>query len=319
MLTLLDRYPGAYRLLRALRLSRGGRALARVRERRITPARLARHAAAAQLPDPSHASEWTHLRGLLDRLGLAGDGFAVDLAAGDGVTSSCTLPLFRDRGWSGLAVECDPVRFALLEHVYRGFGRVRLARRRVTPGNAAALLAEHGVPREFTVLNLDLDSYDLAVAGAVLAAFRPLVVDMEVNEKIPPPVRFALRYTPDFRWDEGHCYGCSLSAAADVLGAAGYRLEGLEYNNAFFVRADLAKRQGLRGVTPEAAYRAGYAERADRRRLFPWNRDMEDLLECGPEEVVSRLARRFGPTRASWVLQRKPLGPGWADAPGGSP
>jgi len=318
MPTFLDRHPGAYRLWRTLRLSRGGRALTRARARRLTPARLARHAAAARIPDPSYASEWAHLRGLLERLGAVKGGFAVDLAAGDGVTSSCTLPLFRDHGWSGLAVECDPTRFALLEHAYRPFGRVGLCRERVTPHGVAALLGEHGVPAEFAALNLDLDSYDLEVAGAILRAFRPLVVDLEINEKVPPPVRFALRYSPDFSWDEGHCYGCSLAAAWDVLGAAGYRLEGVEYNNAFFVREDVAERRGVPAVAPEAAYRQGYAERADRRRWFPWNRDVEDLLECGPVEVVARLGRRFRRTRASYVLQLEPLGPGWADDAGGA-
>jgi hypothetical protein len=314
----LDRHPAAYRLWRTLRLSRGGRALARARERRLTPARLARHAAAARTPDPSYAREWAHLRGLLERLGVAEGGFAVDLAAGDGVTSSCTLPLFRDHGWSGLAVECDPARFALLAHAYRPLGRVRLCRERVTPRGVAALLAEHGVPAEFTALNLDLDSYDLAVAGEILRAFRPLVVDLEINEKVPPPVRFALRYSPDFRWDEGHCYGCSLAAAWDVLGAAGYRLEGLEYNNAFFVREDAAERAGVPALAPGDAYRRGYAERADRLLWFPWNRDVDDLLECAPEEVAARLARRFRRTRAGYVLQLEPLGPGWADGAGGA-
>lgn len=315
MPTLLHRYPGVYRLWRALRLSRGGRALAGARGRRLTPARLARHAAATRTPDPSYAAEWTHLRAVVERIGAVEPGFAVDLAAGDGVTSSCTLPLFRDRGWSGLAVECDPVRFALLAHAYRGFGRVRLARRRVTPGDAAAVLAEHGVPREFTVLNLDLDSYDLAVAEAILPVFRPLVVDLEINEKVPPPVRFAVRYTPDFRWDEGHCYGCSLAAAWDVLHTLGYRLEGVEYNNAFFVRADVAERRGIPEAAPETAYRKGYAERADRGRLFPWNRDMDDLLGCAPGEAVSRLERRFRLVRASYALQLEPLERGWDRRP----
>ena len=319
MHSLLDRYPGVYHLWRTLRLSRGGRALARARERRVTPARLARHAAAARTPDPSYASEWAHLRALVERLGVAEPGFAVDLAAGDGVTSSCTLPLFRDLGWRGLAIECDPARFTLLAHAYRDFAGVRLGHRRVTPDDAVAVLTEYGVPREFTVLNLDVDSYDLSVAGAILAAFRPLVVDLEINEKVPPPVRFAVRYTPDFRWDEGHCYGCSLAAAHDVLSAAGYRLEGVEYNNAFFVRADVAERRGIPAIDPETAYREGYAERAERRRLFPWNRDVDHLLGCTPEQVVVRLERRFRAARASYALQTEPLAPGWDTAPGGEP
>lgn len=303
---------GGYRAWRRLRLSRAGRSLARVWDGRITPARLARHAAATRTADPSYAGEWVFLQRLLLRLGLREGGFAVDLAAGDGVTSSCTLPLFRDHGWRGLAVECDPARFALLHHAYRAFPAVRLDGARVAPGNVAPLLARHGVPTDFTLLNLDLDSYDLAVAEALLDGFRPLVVDLEVNEKVPPPVRFAVRYSAEHRWDEGHCYGCSLSAASDVLGAAGYRLVGLEYNNAFFVRDDTVATAGVASVAPEDAYRFGYSSRAERRRWFPWNVDMDDLLECAPGEAVARLRQRFGRSRADFVLQLERLEEGWS-------
>jgi hypothetical protein len=304
-------------------MTRGGRALARARAARLTPARLARHAAAARASgDRSFAGEWTHLDALLRHLGLAEGGFAVDLAAGDGVNGSCTLPLFRDRGWCGLAIECDPARFALLSHAYAAFPRVRLSARRVLPAEAADLLRRERVPRGFTLLNLDIDSFDLEVAEALLPVFRPLVVDLEVNEKIPPPVRFAVRYTPGFRWDEGHCYGCSLSAAADVMDALGYRLEGLEHNNAFFVRADVAERGGVVGIAPESAHRAGYADRPDRGELFPWNFDMDDLLGLEAGEVVARLRRRFRRASASYALQLEPLGRGRAQGgvgdPGGS-
>lgn len=305
--SMLQRVPPVYGLWRWVRLSEPGRRLARLRRERVTAGRLARHAAAAQqAADPSFASEGRHLRELLGRLGVERGGYAVDLAAGDGVTQSCTLPLFRDLGWSGLAVECDAARFALLSHVYRRFPRVALARRWVTPDNVAALLAESGVPEDFTVLNLDLDSFDLPVAAAVLARFRPLVVDMEVNEKIPPPIRFAVD-SAEFRWDEGHCYGCSLSAAHDVLSAAGYRLQALEYNNAFFVRGDAASAAGIAGLGAEEAYRRGYVERADRRTLFPWNRNMEDLLALAPGEAVAVLRRRFARQAGRFVLGLEPI------------
>jgi hypothetical protein len=253
MRTILHKLPAAYRLWRRTRGSSPARwlRLALPDPRHVvTHRRLERHArAAAAVGDPSHAGEWPYLAGLLERLGLLDGGFALDLAAGDGVTGSCTLPLFRDRGWAGLAFECDPVRFRLLAHAYRGFPRVRLAGVRVTPADVVRLLRLYGAPTEPTLLNLDLDSFDLQVAGALLSGFRPLVVDMEINEKVPPPLRFALRYSDGHRWDGGHCYGCSIDAAYDVLTAADYVLEGLEYNNAFFVRGDAARAAGIGGVT----------------------------------------------------------------------
>jgi hypothetical protein len=309
----LTRSTAAYRLWRTLRLSRGGRALARARAARLTPGRLARHRAAAlAVADPSYAGEWDHLDGLLRRLELGVDGFAVDLAAGDGVTGSCTLPLFRDRGWRGVAIECDPTRYALLAHACAEFPMVEPVCARVAPSTVVDLLRRAGAPEGFTLLNLDIDSFDLEIAAEVIPAFRPLVVDMEVNEKIPPPVRFAMRYDPEFRWDEGHCYGCSLAAAADILLPLGYRLEGLEYNNAFFVRAEVAEAHGVRSVSVEDAYASGYAGRADRAGLFPWNADMEELQSLEPARAVEALRARFRRARASFALQLEPLGGGWA-------
>ena len=300
--------PNAYRFWRWLRLSRWGRAIAAARGGRITRRRLARHAArAALVTDPSHAREWPHLRRLLTELGRLEEGYAVDIAAGDGVSSSSTLPLFRDHGWRGLAVECDAARFALLRHAFRDFTRVATDRRRVTPDGVNNLLAEHAVPREFTLLNLDIDSFDLDLAAAIFATgFRPLVVDMEINEKIPPPLRFAVPYSLDHMWDESHFYGCSVAAAADVVRSAGYRLEGLEYNNAFFVREDIGETAGIVDLPVEEVYRFGYAERPDRRTLFPWNADMDDLLGCDPNEAVSRVRHRFA-KRCGYVLQLEPL------------
>jgi hypothetical protein len=187
----------------------------------------------------------------------------------------------------------------------------------VTPDDVAGVLREHGVPPDFEVLNLDLDSFDLPVARALLEGFRPVVVDLEVNEKVPPPVRFAVRYSPGLAWDESHCYGCSLSAAHDVLRRAGYRLEGLEYNNAFFVRGDEAEAVGIEDLEPADAYRRGYAERADRRALFPWNADVDDLHAAEPEEVVRELRRRFRRSRARFALQTEPLGRDWEREGGG--
>ncbi len=311
----LHRLPGAYRLWRVARATapvRWLRATLPDPRERITTRRLARHLERSRtVADPSHAGEWPYLARLLARLELLADGFAIDLAAGDGVRGSCTLPLFRDRGWAGLAIECDAVRFRLLAHAYRAFPRVRLADGRVTPANVVRLLAMNAIPAEPTLLNLDLDSFDLVVAHRILAVCRPLVVDMEINEKVPPPLRFAVRYAPGHRWDGGHCYGCSLDAACDFLKATGYILEGLEYNNAFFVRADVAALHGIARVAARAAYRAGYLVRTDRHRLFPWNYDMEAVHSLEPAAAIAFLDRRFERYRGGYVLRAGPLPASW--------
>lgn len=283
--------PAIYPIWHAAKTSKPVRAFRRWHESRVDARTHERHARLALHAQPAYAAEATHLAALLHRLHLQ-DGFVVDIAAGDGVTQSSTLFLFRDPCWRGLAVEADTSRFGLLEFAYRQFPNARLSCAKVTPTNVADLLRAHDVPADFTVLNLDIDSYDLDVAEAILAAYRPIVIDMEINEKVPPPVYFAVRYDPEHVWAEDHFYGCSLTAAAKLLSPRGYVLEGLEYNNAFFVRRDVALGQ-VRDIAVDEAYRCGYVERADRKVLFPWNRNVEGLLQLSPERVVQELRRRF--------------------------
>ena len=295
-----------YFVWRKVRLSRVGRSVAGAFGNRITTRRLERLESSASAADPSYAFEWPYARELLARTGLLGShGTALDIAAGDGVTQSVVLPLYRDHGWSGIAIEQDATRFALLQHTYSKYPQVTLHRSLVTPQTIVGTLRALNAPLEPAFVNIDIDSFDLPVIDALLSAFRPCILDIEINEKIPPPVRFAVKFQT-FEYDEGHRYGCSLCAATDIIISYGYRLAGVQYNNAFFVRDDVAERAGIANADPVEAYHFGYLTKPDRRRWFPWNDEMSGVLDLKPDEAVRWLADRFG-NRVSYVLQTTPL------------
>lgn len=262
--------------------------------------RLKGHAARARTAtDTAFAGESEYLAGIFRALDITG-GTAVDIAAGDGVTHSCTLPLFRAPTWAGLAVECDPDKFAWLAFAYRHFPGVQCAQAKVTPSSVGALLRAFDVAEDFTFLNLDIDSFDLAVLEAMLVDYHPRVISMEINERIPPPIAFAVTYDPAFTWGDGAFYGCSVTAAVDALTPHGYALVGVEYNNAVFVRQD--QMGALVAVAPEEAYAQGYASRPDRLTLFPWNAPFEPLLTMTPEAVMAAIRATFGPEQGRYVL-----------------
>ena len=268
----------------------------------VSATALRKHARAAlQGPDPSYAGEGAHLQRLLERCGVA-PGYVVDIAAGDGVTQSCTLLLFRNPAWRGFAVEMDAMRFRRLQAAYSQFSNVQLAQEKVTPESVEDLLRTHGVPARFEVLNLDLDSYDLWVADALLRSFQPAIITMEVNEKIPPPIYFTLLYGADQTPANGHYYGCSLVAAAAIVRPHGYVLESLQYNNAFFVRQDVAAGRIADTNVPDA-YERGYLGRADRRELFPWNHNVEHLLRLEPTEAVAEVNRLFRDHEGGFIAE----------------
>lgn len=209
---------------------------------------------------------------------------AVDIGAGDGVKSSNTYALFLE-GWRGLGIEGDPRKARRLARAYKRLPGVKAMRARVTPESVAELLESHGVEKGFSLLSLDIDGYDFWVLDAVLKSLRPRLVVTEINEKIPPPIKFTVGYDPDFRLTH-HFFGYSIASLEELCQERGYALVGLEYNNAFLAAREFA---GARRLSAEEAYRSGYLERADRRELFPQNENMEILHGLEPEKGVEFL------------------------------
>ena len=223
---------------------------------------------------------------------------AVDIGAGDGIRGSNTYALFL-RGWRGVGFEGDERRARRLARAYRNLEGVEARQALVTPSNVVALLREHSIPKDFGVLSLDIDSYDYWVLDAVLKEFRPRVVVTEINEKIPPPVRFRVRFDPDFQLQH-HFFGYSIASLEELCERHSYALVALEYNNAFVAPRELLG--DLPALDAATAYRRGYFERPDRRERFPRNHDMEVLHTLAPAESVAFLKNFFARHEGKYEL-----------------
>jgi hypothetical protein len=209
---------------------------------------------------------------------------AVDIGAGDGVRGSNTYALFSN-GWRGVGFEGSNRKVCKLAGAYKYYPQVSAANCVVTPENVVPLLKGYNIEREFGVLSLDIDGYDYWVLDALLADFRPRLVVTEINEKIPPPVRFVVKYDPDFQMTH-HFFGYSIASLAELAARHNYAILEVEYNNAFLAPLELP------GVVPRDAadaYREGYTDRPDRKEKFRANADMEILHTLKPAEVVKFL------------------------------
>jgi hypothetical protein len=215
--------------------------------------------------------------------------FFVDIGAANGVSRSntCLLAL---KGWEGLSVEYDSESFALLAEEYKSFPAVNLSRCMVTPENVVSLLSANKVPQEFGFLSLDIDSYDYFVLEEILNSYRPSLICTEINEKIPPPIKFTVKWSPNWLRRLDGCYGQSISQLNELCTKHDYGIVELEYNNAFLVPKEISK---IPFLNPEEAYKKGYFERHDRKEKFPWNADMEQIYSLSPEEALNLLNRRF--------------------------
>lgn len=212
----------------------------------------------------------------------------VDIGAGDGIRWSNTYALVR-AGWRGLGVEYDARRAARLARNYKYYPRAYACRCRITPETAVPLLRAYDIEKDFGVLSLDIDSYDYWVLDQLLKEYRPRLILTEINEKIPPPIRFVVHFDPDFELRH-HFYGYSIESLAELCRKHDYALLQLEYNNAFLAPAELP---GVHTLPATEAYRAGYLDRPDRRERFRLNYDMEALHSMTAEEALEFIKRFY--------------------------
>ncbi len=221
----------------------------------------------------------------------------VDIGAGNGVRWSNTYSLFQ-KGWKGVGIEADGEKFSRLARAYKNLPQAHACHSTADPDNIVPLLKSLGVESGFSVLSLDIDGNDYWVLKAVLSEFRPALIVTEINEKIPPPLRFLCKYTPHSHLRH-HFYGYSMAVLEDLCEEHDYGLLELEYNNAFIAPTELAQSHF---VDWESAYGRGYRDRADRKEKFASNLDMETLHSMRPEQGTKFLREFYAMESGKYYL-----------------
>ena len=184
----------------------------------------------------SQAGEAGILEEVLRRLGIR-HGVMVEAGACDGLFLSNTNQ-FVGHGHRLVYVESNPVEFGRLVDNFAGTEDVLTIQRHIAPTGADSLdavLTEAGVPAEFDLLVLDLDSYDLAVFRAMTRV--PKVVMLEYNPFFFPDENYEAD-TGALNPSRGG-KGSSLGAIYQAALAKGYEIVCTLNMNAVFVRADL--------------------------------------------------------------------------------
>lgn len=209
--------------------------------------------------------------------------FFVDIGASDNPYESQT-ELLIENGWSGIMFECDPVKFRGVSSRLAGKS-VTVLPTKVTPDNIAQLLKENNAPNDF-FLSLDIDGYDYFVLNAILENFAPQFIISEINEKIPPPMKFSVLYEPKYWWGGSHFYGYSIGMLEDLLPAHGYKIDCLDYNNVILV-------PGTQEKSLQDIYNEGYFTKPDRQSRFYYNEDFEPIYSMSYDEQVKFVRTKF--------------------------
>ena len=209
---------------------------------------------------------------------------------------SNSFNLFR-AGWTGLAIELDEHRFGELKKLHRRRS-IDVTQAKVTPGNVNAILRASGIPRDFGVLSLDIDGYDFYVLEEILAEFRPAIICTEINERIPPPLRFALKYSDDYECDGGACFGQSISKVEQLCGRCDYSIVKLICNNAILMPSEIAPSS----LSAEAAYVEGFVAMPERSEKFP-NGRWEPVASMSTSAAREFIEQEFAYRAGAYVLE----------------
>jgi len=171
------------------------------------------------------------LNEIFNRLGCFSDGidnWCVEFGAWDGKHLSNTFALVEGRNWNAVYIEANKERFGELLATAKNFSRILPISSLVEPygtNSLDKLLKSTPVPESFSLLSIDIDSYDLDVWES-LSLYTPKVVVIEINSSIPPGIFWRhSKNTP----------GNTFSATTKVATQKGYTLV-CHTGNLIFVR-----------------------------------------------------------------------------------
>jgi hypothetical protein len=226
--------------------------------------------------------------------------FFVDIGASNDPNESQSEILLSN-GWSGVMFECNPEKFVPLEQRMQNYP-VKVISQKVTPDNIIQLLKDAEVPNDF-YLSLDIDGYDFYVLSKILTVYQPQLIISEINEKIPPPIKFTVKYDPNYWWDVSHFYGYSLSMLEDIKG---YKVESLDFNNVIMT-------PGVQEIPFADLYRDGYWNMAKREynqynRPYAnhgrpsYNEDFDPIYNMSYDDQIKFINKKFNKFSGKYIL-----------------
>ena len=209
--------------------------------------------------------------------------FFVDIGASCYATAS-ESEILLEKGWRGLMFECDPKKYPIQHQKMIG-KQANVLPIKVTPNNILNILRDNNVPDGF-YLTIDIDGYDYFILQKILSIYKPELIISEINEKIPPNIKFTVKYTEGYFWDGSHYFGYSLLMLNDLLTRYGYKINALDWNNVILV-------PGVQEESIEKVYNKGYLNRKGRLEKFYYNLDFEPVYQMNREGQIEFIINKF--------------------------
>ena len=161
---------------------------------------------------------------------------------------------------------------------------------KITTSNVWNILEKNQTPKDFFILNIDIDGPDLFILIKLLQKYQPKIIITEINEKIPYPVKFSIIDDPNFDWGWCHLYGYSIACLEDLMLMFNYSIFSLNMNNIILIKNDESEKPNIDKI--EEFYKKGYLNNT----VIPppgWNDDVKHLHDCKTKEEVAIEWRKY--------------------------
>jgi len=174
--------------------------------------------------------------------------WCVEFGAWDGKLYSNTFNFVSSHGWRAVYIEADSTKFTDLQKTARDWPNIIPIHAFVVPEagdeqSLERLLSKTPIPKDFALLSIDVDSYDLDIWES-LHGYSPAVVVIEVESSFPPGILIRYDHIKGVNHFKDYWAGNSFSATVAVGKEKGYQCV-CHTGNVIFVRNDLVHKIGL--------------------------------------------------------------------------
>jgi len=214
--------------------------------------------------------------------------YVIDIGASSGVATDPVYTFIVDPKFKGLCIEGNKEKVGFL----RQKTHFAIHDDYIYPHTILDVFERHGVPKTFDILKIDIDGYDLDVLRRILSIYRPRIIIAEINEKIPPPIRFEVLYKENYAWDNSHFYGFSIAAGDKVFSEHGYRIQQIyDLVNVICIDESMAFK-AIPSI--KDMYKEQYIDAPGRGEELWWNFDVNHWLTLDePDELAFEIGRYF--------------------------
>ena len=210
--------------------------------------------------------------------------YVVDIGASYGVSSDPVFSFISNPMYRGLCIEGSEEKTLTLKNRTN----FDICNKFIYPHNVISIFKSYNVPSDLDILKIDIDGFDLEVLRELLKEYKPKIIIAEINEKIPPPILFEVKYKENYSWDESHCFGFSIKSGEQLMDKNRYKiLEIFELNNILCVNEELCSTLGNDLTNDvENLYKTQYVENMNRHSILPWNSNVNYWLNINDSEIL---------------------------------